>query len=102
MFSVDLVFAIFEESFLFMFFQMLGLLADAEAAVEALEKLQVPADRITELFKDIQSVRKQVADQEYKLDTRAQGARPMEEIAAEISSVEEKRYYFNLILVSST
>ncbi|KAG0587113.1 hypothetical protein KC19_2G141300 [Ceratodon purpureus] len=70
---------------------MLGLLADAEAAVEALEKLQVPADRITELFKDIQSVRKQVADQEYKLDTRAQGARPMEEIAAEISSVEEKR-----------
>ena len=85
------MFAAFEVSLLFMYFQMLGLLAHAEAEVEMLEKLQVPADRITELYKDIENVKKQVADHEYKFDTRSQGARTMEDVEAKIRSVEEKR-----------
>ena len=95
--SVLLMFATFDESFLFMFFQMLGLLAHAEADLEVLEKLQVPADRITELFKDIESTRKQVTDLEYQLDTTAQGARTIEAVAADISSVEKDRYYFGFV-----
>lgn len=91
MYPVGIMFGIVEESFLFMYFQMLGLLAHAEAEVEMLEKLQVPADRITELYKDIENVKKQVVDQEYKLDTRSQGARTIDDIAADIRSVEEKR-----------
>jgi hypothetical protein len=74
-----------------MCFQMLGLLAHAGAEVEMVEKLQVPADRITELYKDIENLKKQVTDLEYKLDTRSQGARTIEDVAAEIRSVEEKR-----------
>lgn len=70
---------------------MLGLLAHAGAEVEMVEKLQVPADRITELYKDIENLKKQVTDLEYKLDTRSQGARTIEDVAAEIRSVEEKR-----------
>jgi len=80
------------KNFMCMYFQMVGLLAHAQAEVEMLEKLQVPADRITELYKDIENVKKQVADQEYNLGTRSQGARTLEDIAAEIRSVEEKRY----------
>lgn len=79
------------KNFMCMYFQMLGLLADAKSVVEVLEKLQVPADRITELYKDIENMKKQVADQEYNLGTRSQGSRSLEDIGAEIRSVEEKR-----------
>lgn len=75
-----------------MYFQTLGLLAHAKSELEMLEKLQVPADRITELYKDIENLKKQVTDQEYKLDTSSQGSRTLEDISAEIRSVEEKRY----------
>lgn len=74
-----------------MFFQMLGLLGDAELTVKALQSLQVPADRITELYKDLEHAKKQVADQEHKLGTRSEGARTLEEIGAEIHQVEENR-----------
>lgn len=61
----------------------------AEASVEVLEKLLVPADRITELYKAIENVKKQVADQEHKLDTRSQGCRTV--LAVEIRSMDSKR-----------
>lgn len=70
---------------------MLGLLAHAEAEVDMVEKLRVPADRMTELYKDVENMKKQVADQEYKLDTRSQDTRTLADIAAEIRAVEEKR-----------
>ena len=80
-----------------MFLQELALLAEAKSDLEIIEKLRVPADRITELCKDIENVKKQVADQEYKLNTRSQGVRTIKEIESELNTFEKKRYYINLV-----
>jgi DNA repair protein RAD50 len=74
-----------------MFLQELALLAEAKSDLEIIEKLRVPADRITELCKDIENVKKQVADQEYKLNTRSQGVRTIKEIESELNTLERKR-----------
>lgn len=74
-----------------MFLQELALLAEAKSDLETIEKLRVPADRITELCKDIENVKKQVADQEYKLNTRSQGVRTIKEIESELNTLEKKR-----------
>ena len=74
-----------------MFLQELALLAEAKSDLEIIEKLRVPADRITELCKDIENVKKQVADQEYKLNTRSQGVRTIKEIESELNTFEKKR-----------
>lgn len=74
-----------------MFLQELALLAEAKSDLEVIEKLRVPADRITELCKDIENVKKQVADQEYKLNTRSQGVRTLKEIESELNTLEKKR-----------
>ncbi len=67
--------------------QQLGLLAHANAELEMVEKLQVPADRAMHLYKDIQNVKKQLQE----LELRLQGGRSIDEIAGELASVEEKR-----------
>ncbi|CAK9190573.1 unnamed protein product [Sphagnum troendelagicum] len=65
----------------------LGLLAHANAELEMVEKLQVPADRAMHLHKDIENVKKQLQE----LEVRLQGGRSIDEITGELASVEEKR-----------
>jgi transcription initiation factor IIF auxiliary subunit len=67
--------------------QQLGLLAHANAELEMVEKLQVPADRAMNLHKDIENVKKQLQE----LEVRLQGGRSIDEITGELARVEEKR-----------
>lgn len=70
----------------------MGVLAHVKTEKDAVEALLEPADMVERLLQDMQSLRPQVEELEYKLDSRGQGVGSVEEIKLEINSLQSKRY----------
>jgi DNA repair protein RAD50 len=69
-----------------------GVLAHVKSDKDTVEVLLEPADMVERLLEDIQYLRPQVEELEYKLDLRGQGVRSVEEIKLEINTLQNKRY----------
>jgi DNA repair protein RAD50 len=59
------------------------------------EVLLHPIETIDRHVQEIQDLEPQVQDLEYKLDSRGQGVRSVEEILLELNSVQRERYTFS-------
>lgn len=56
-----------------------------------MEALLQPVETIDRLLQEMQNLELQVEDLEYKLDSRGQGARTMEEIQVQLNGLQNKR-----------
>ncbi|GKV28642.1 hypothetical protein SLEP1_g37667 [Rubroshorea leprosula] len=70
---------------------VLGILAQVKADKEMAEALVSPVDSADALFKEIQVLRKEVDDLEYKLDYQGQGFRNSKEIDLQLVSLQSSK-----------
>ncbi|KAL4192604.1 hypothetical protein AMTRI_Chr06g195080 [Amborella trichopoda] len=70
---------------------LVGIVAQAKAEKDSLESLVQPVETADRLWQEMQTIQKQIEDLEYKLDVRSQGVRSLEEIQAELTSLQETR-----------
>ncbi|KAJ3675731.1 hypothetical protein LUZ60_004773 [Juncus effusus] len=73
------------------FDDILGVVAHVKSEKDAIEALLEPAEIVERLLIEIQNLRPQVEELEYKLDSRGQGVKSLEEIKLEINSMQSKR-----------
>jgi DNA repair protein RAD50 len=85
--------------------QLVSVLAQVKMDRDGVEDLLHPIETIDRHVQEIQDLEPQVQDLEYKLDSRGQGVRSLEEIQLELNSVQRARYYFsteNKLVYNST
>jgi len=70
------------------FFQVLGVLAQVKTDKDLVEALVQPVENADRLFQEIQALQMQVEDLEYKLDSRGQGVRTLEETQLELNTLQ--------------
>ncbi|XP_031481763.1 DNA repair protein RAD50 [Nymphaea colorata] len=73
------------------FEDLVGVVAQTTAEKDLLESLIQPVENADRLWQEMQSLQRQVADLEYKLDVRSQGAKSLEEIQTELNNLQETR-----------
>lgn len=64
-----------------------------------MEILVQPAELFERYFVEIQNLKPQIEDLEYKLDARGQGVKSVEEIQSQLNSLQSKRYFFSVCIV---
>ncbi|KAJ7547995.1 hypothetical protein O6H91_08G112800 [Diphasiastrum complanatum] len=69
---------------------ILGLLAQSKAELEAAEELKAPSETADRLRREVQNLRSEVEEQEYKLNTQSQCLRTADDIQSELAGLEEK------------
>ncbi|KAK8943466.1 DNA repair protein RAD50 [Platanthera guangdongensis] len=74
---------------------LLGVMAHIKAEKDAVEILVQPAESFERLFLETQNLKPQIEDLEYKLDSRGQGVKSMEEIQSQLNSLQSKRDALN-------
>ncbi|RRT85869.1 hypothetical protein BHM03_00008484 [Ensete ventricosum] len=72
--------------------KLVGVLAHVKAEKDAVEVLLQPVETIDRLWQEMENLKPQIEDLEYKLDSRGQGVRSMEEIQLQLNSLQSKRY----------
>lgn len=72
--------------------QLVSVLAQVQMDRDAVEVLLQPIDNIDRQLQEIHNLVPQVEDLEYKLDSRGQGVRSLEEIQLELNSTQRTRY----------
>jgi DNA repair protein RAD50 len=75
--------------------QLVSVLAQLKMDRDRVEVLLHPIETIDRHVQEIQDLEPQVQDLEYKLDSRGQGVRSVEEILLELNSVQRERYKFS-------
>ncbi|KAJ1696950.1 hypothetical protein LUZ63_005462 [Rhynchospora breviuscula] len=73
------------------FDDLVGVLAHVKTEKDAVEALLEPAEMVERLLQEMQSLRPVLEDLEYKLDSRGQGVKSVEEIKLEINSLQSRR-----------
>ncbi|KAG6482225.1 hypothetical protein ZIOFF_058856 [Zingiber officinale] len=71
--------------------QLVGVLAHVKAEKDAIDVLLQPVETINRIWQEMENLKPQIEDLEYKLDSRGQGVRSMEEIQLQINSLQNKR-----------
>lgn len=66
-------------------------MAQIKAEKDSVDELIQPVETADRLFQEIQVLQRQVSDLECKLDVQARGARSLEDITAELKSLERTR-----------
>ncbi|CAM6096053.1 unnamed protein product [Calypogeia fissa] len=77
---------------------LVGLLAQANSELELVDSLRETADSVDRLYREISHLRKQVQDQEIKLDTRSQSFRTLDQVSTDLSVLQGKRDEINKLL----
>lgn len=72
---------------------MLGVLAQIKADKDSVEVLVQPVETADKIFHDIQAQQNEVDDLEAKFDIQGQDTKSMEDIQAEINTLQKKMYY---------
>ncbi|XP_020690871.2 DNA repair protein RAD50 [Dendrobium catenatum] len=70
---------------------LLGVMAHIKAEKDTVEILVQPAELFERLFLEIQNLKPQIEDLEYKLDARGQGVKSVEEIQSQLNALQSKR-----------
>ncbi|URE31784.1 Rad50 zinc hook motif [Musa troglodytarum] len=73
------------------FDDLVGVLAHVKTEKDAVEVLLQPVETIDRLWQEMENLKPQIEDLEYKLDSRGQGVRSMEEIQFQLNSLQSKR-----------
>ncbi|XP_064938273.1 DNA repair protein RAD50-like isoform X1 [Musa acuminata AAA Group] len=73
------------------FDDLVGVLAHVKTEKDAVEVLLQPVETIDRLWQEMENLKPQIEDLEYKLDSRGQGVRSMEEIQLQLNSLQSKR-----------
>ena len=73
--------------------QVLGVLAQIKADKDSVEVLVQPVETADKIFHDIQAQQNEVDDLEAKFDIQGQDTKSMEDIQAEINTLQKKMYY---------
>ncbi|XP_042426943.1 DNA repair protein RAD50-like [Zingiber officinale] len=73
------------------FDDLVGVLAHVKAEKDAIDVLLQPVETINRIWQEMENLKPQIEDLEYKLDSRGQGVRSMEEIQLQINSLQNKR-----------
>ncbi|THU46585.1 hypothetical protein C4D60_Mb09t06480 [Musa balbisiana] len=73
------------------FDDLIGVLAHVKTEKDAVEVLLQPVETIDRLWQEMENLKPQIEDLEYKLDSRGQGVRSMEEIQLQLNSLQSKR-----------
>ncbi|KAL6634294.1 hypothetical protein ACP70R_026965 [Stipagrostis hirtigluma subsp. patula] len=73
------------------FDDLVGVVAQVKMDRDAVEVLLRPADTIDRLVQEIQQLESEVEDLDYKLDSRGQGVKSLEEIQLDLNSVQRTR-----------
>ncbi|XP_074570260.1 DNA repair protein RAD50 [Curcuma longa] len=73
------------------FDDLVGVLAHVKAEKDAIDVLLQPVETINRLWQEMENLKPQIEDLEYKLDSRGQGVRSMEEIQLQLNSIQNKR-----------
>lgn len=71
--------------------QIVGVLAHVKAEKDAIEGLLQPVENIDRLWQESENLKPLIEDLEYKLDSRGQGVKSMEEIQLQLNSLQSKR-----------
>ena len=71
----------------------MGVLAHVKAENDAIEILIQPVEMAEKLLFDMRYLKEQVEDLEYKLDSRGQGVKTVEEIQAQLNDLQMKRFH---------
>ena len=71
--------------------QLVSALAQVKMDRDGVEVLLHPVDTINRHVQEIQELEPQVKDLEYKLDSRGQGVKSVEDIQLELNSVQRAR-----------
>ncbi|PKA59648.1 DNA repair protein RAD50 [Apostasia shenzhenica] len=74
---------------------LLGVVAHIKAEKDAVEVLLQPSESFERLFVEMQNLKSQIEDLEYKLDARGQGVKSLEEIQSQLNSFQSKRDALN-------
>ncbi|KAG0456074.1 hypothetical protein HPP92_023862 [Vanilla planifolia] len=69
----------------------LGVVAHVKAEKDAVEILLQPSEAFDRIFLEIQNLKPQIEDLEYKLDARGHGVKSMEEIQTQLNSLQSNR-----------
>ncbi|XP_020111752.1 DNA repair protein RAD50 [Ananas comosus] len=77
------------------FDDLVGVLAHVKADKDAVEALVQPAEAVDRLLQEIHNLKPQVEELEYKLDSRGQGAKTLEEIQLQLNALQSKRDTLN-------
>lgn len=83
-------------SYVALFVQLVGLLAQATSELDSVDSLRETADSADRLHHEIAHLHKQVLEQEMKLDTKSQSFRSLDQVSADFNLLEGKRYNLNL------
>ncbi|KAG0456080.1 hypothetical protein HPP92_023868 [Vanilla planifolia] len=70
---------------------LLGVVAHVKAEKDAVEILLQPSEAFDRIFLEIQNLKPQIEDLEYKLDARGHGVKSMEEIQTQLNSLQSNR-----------
>ncbi|XP_073006721.1 DNA repair protein RAD50 isoform X1 [Typha latifolia] len=73
------------------FDDLVGVLAHVKAEKDGVEALVQPAEIVDRLLQEMQNLRPQVEELEYKLDSRGQGVKSVEEIQLQLNALQSKR-----------